>query len=67
MVEQELLDVTMNGYPLGSNFCRKDLQSGDVCIFVRTDQHFSKIDIPVHCKEQDFEFCAIQLVAKHLP
>jgi hypothetical protein len=33
-------------------------------IFVRTDQHFSKTDIPIHCKEQDFEICAIQLVTK---
>jgi hypothetical protein len=35
-----------------------------VCIFVRTDQHFSKIYISHHCKEQDFEICAIQLITK---
>jgi hypothetical protein len=35
-----------------------------VCIFVRADQQFSKIDISHHCKEQDFEICAVQLVAK---
>jgi hypothetical protein len=35
-----------------------------VCIYVRTDQHFSKIDI-YHCyKAQDFEISAIQLVTK---
>jgi hypothetical protein len=35
-----------------------------VCIFVRADQHFSKSDISHHCKEQDFEICAVQLVTK---
>jgi exonuclease III len=64
MVEQELLQLTINGYLLGSSFYRKGLQRGGVCMFVRTDQHFSKIDISHRCKEQDFEICAIQLLIK---
>jgi hypothetical protein len=64
MVEQELLHLTMNGYLLGPSLCQKDLQMGGVRIFVRTDQHFHKTDISHHCKEHDFEICAIQLVAK---
>jgi hypothetical protein len=32
--------------------------------FVKTNQHFSKTDISHHCKEQDFEISAIQLVTK---
>jgi hypothetical protein len=35
-----------------------------VCIFVRTDQHFSKIDISHHCKEQNFEIYAVQLATE---
>jgi hypothetical protein len=35
-----------------------------MCIFVRTHQHFSKIYVSHHSKEQDFEICAIQLVTK---
>jgi exonuclease III len=35
-----------------------------VCIFVRKDQHFNKIDISHHHKEQDLEICAILLVTK---
>jgi exonuclease III len=35
-----------------------------VCTFVKTHQHFSKIDIFHNCNEQDFESCAIQLVTK---
>jgi hypothetical protein len=64
IVEQKLLHLTMIGYLLGSSFCQKGLQSGGMHIFVRTDQHFSKIDISHHCKEQDFEICAVLLVTK---
>jgi hypothetical protein len=35
-----------------------------VCSFVKKDQHFNKIDISHHCKELDWEICAIQLVTK---
>jgi hypothetical protein len=62
MVEQGLLHFTMDGYLLGSSFCQKCLQIREVCTFVKTNQHFSKIDISHHCKEQDFEVSAIQSV-----
>jgi hypothetical protein len=64
MIEQELLHLTIDDYLLGSSFCQKGLQRGGVCIFVKTNQHFSKIDSSHHCKEQDFEICAVQLVTK---
>jgi hypothetical protein len=35
-----------------------------VCIFVREDQIYNKIDISCHCKEQVLEICAIQLETK---
>jgi hypothetical protein len=35
-----------------------------VYIFVKTDQHFSQIDISQCCKEQNFKISAIQLVSK---
>jgi DNA-binding transcriptional MocR family regulator len=52
------------GYQLGSSFCQERLQRGGVYIFVKKDQHFNKIDIFHHCKEQDLEICAIQLGTK---
>jgi exonuclease III len=58
--------VTLAGYLSGSSFCRLKLQTGGVCIFVRKDQCFSKIDISHHCKEQDLEICAIQLETKNM-
>jgi hypothetical protein len=64
MVEQDLLHLSINGYQLGSSFCRKGLQRRGVCIFVKKDQHFNKIDISHHSKEQGLEICAILLVTK---
>jgi exonuclease III len=62
MVEQNLPHLSINGYQLGSSFCR--MQMGGVCTFVKKEQHVNKIDISHHCKEQDLEICAIQLVTK---
>jgi hypothetical protein len=45
MEEQDLLHVTLPGYLLGSSFCRTNLQREGVCIFVRKDLCFNKIDI----------------------
>jgi hypothetical protein len=63
-VKQDLLHLTLDGYLLGSRFCRQNLQRGGVCIFVKKDQYFNKTDISHHCKEQDLEICAIQLKTK---
>jgi hypothetical protein len=64
MIEQDLLHLTLDGYLLGSSFCRQNLQRGGVCIFVKKDQCLNKIYISHHCKEQDLEICAIQLETK---
>jgi hypothetical protein len=50
MVEEELLQLTMNSYLLRFSFCWKDVQGGGVCTFVGTEQHLSKIVISHHCK-----------------
>jgi hypothetical protein len=64
MEEQDLLQLTLPGYILGSSFSRQNLQKGDVCIFVRKDLYFSKIDISHNCKEKDLEICAVELETK---
>jgi hypothetical protein len=64
MVEQDLLHLTLDGYLLGSSFCKQNLQRGSVCLFVEKDQCFNKIDISHHCKEQDLEICTVQLETK---
>jgi hypothetical protein len=37
-VEQDLLQLTLHGYPPVSSFCRRNLMRGGVCIFVKKDQ-----------------------------
>jgi hypothetical protein len=60
MEEQDLLNLTVMGYSLGSSYCRWNLQKGGVCIFVREDQSFNKTDTSLHCAEQTSEVCAIE-------
>jgi hypothetical protein len=67
VVEEKLLAFRNEWLPVGLQLLPKEsLQRGRVCIFVRTDQHFCKIDCSLRRKEQDFQICAIQLVIKHL-
>jgi hypothetical protein len=35
-----------------------------VCIFVREDESFNKIDAWLHCAEQTLEVCAVELETK---
>jgi len=64
MEEQDLLHFTLPGYILGSSFCHQNLQQGGVCIFVRRDPYFSKINILCNCEEKYLEICAVELGTK---
>jgi hypothetical protein len=55
MVEQDLVLLMLDGYFLGSSLYRQNLQRG-VCIFVKKDKYFNKIDISQHCTEQSVLF-----------
>jgi hypothetical protein len=52
--EQDLLNLTRH----------RNLQKGGVCIFVREDQRFNKIDTPLHCAEKTLEVHAIESETK---
>jgi len=60
----DFLHVTIPGYILGSSFCRLNLQKVGVCIFVRKDLCWGKINISHNCKEKDLEICAAELETK---
>jgi len=62
--EPDILNVFVTHNSQGSTYCRRNLQKGGVCIFVRKDQSFNKIDNPIHCAEQTLEACAIELETK---
>jgi hypothetical protein len=61
MVGQGVLHVILDGYILGSSFCRQSVQRGGVCNCIKKDKRFNKIGTLRHCKEQDLEICAFQL------
>jgi len=56
MAFQDLLNLTLPGYTMGSSFCC-------VCFFCK-DIHFSKINISNNCKEKDLEILVIELETK---
>jgi hypothetical protein len=58
-LEYDLLYLTLDGYSLCSSFYRKNLQREGVCIFVKKDICFNKIDTSYHCKEQDLEIFGV--------
>jgi exonuclease III len=62
--EQDLLNLTLQGDSLGSSYCCQNLQTQEVCIFVREDQSFNKIDNLLHCAEQTLEVCTAELETK---
>jgi len=64
MEEQDLLNFTLMGYSLCSSYCNQNLQKGGVCISVKEDQSFNKIDTSLHCAEQTLEVCAAELQTK---
>jgi hypothetical protein len=65
MVEQDLLHLTLDGYLLGSSFCRQNLQSGGVCIFVKKDQS-TKLIFHNTVKNRIWKFVQFSQKQEHL-
>jgi predicted lipase len=66
MVEQVLLHLTLDGYLLVSSFCRQNLQREGVCIFIKKDQCFNKIDISHHCKNRIWKYVQFNWKLKYV-
>jgi exonuclease III len=59
--DYEINTISLNQYILASQYSRKNFRQGGVCIFIRKNIQFSKINNMVNCKEKDLELCAIPL------
>jgi hypothetical protein len=49
----ELDQISMDGYRLPTSYYRKSREKGEVCIFVRKNFNFLKIDLSRFCKDHD--------------
>jgi hypothetical protein len=55
----EINNVHLGHYTLGTHYCRKLYKQGGVAIFVSKHLEFQKIDLNQHVKEKDLEVCAL--------
>jgi len=57
----ELVNTHIPKNKLGTNYCRKNLKQGGICIYVRESLKFTNTDLLIYSKVQDIEIAAIQL------
>jgi hypothetical protein len=57
----EINTISLNQYILAGQYSGKNFRHEGVCVFIRKNAQFSKINNMVKCKEKDLELCAIQL------
>jgi hypothetical protein len=56
----ELQQTFLDSYKSGVSYCRTLYKKGGVCIFVQESVKYVSIDLEGHCKDKDFEICAIK-------
>ena len=59
--DYEIINTYIEGYNLGTKYCRKNRKQGGVAIFVHETLAYSTIEFPKNSNEQEFEVCAIKL------
>lgn len=59
--EYEISSILLEQYVLANKYCRKNFKQGGVCIYVRENIQFKKINNIVNCKEKDLEMCGINV------
>jgi hypothetical protein len=57
----ELKHINLEGYKLGSAYCRKSLLKDGDGIFAHKKHNYSNVDLSKYCKEHDIEACALKL------
>jgi hypothetical protein len=56
----ELQQTFLDSYKLEVSYCRTLYGKEGVCIFVQEGLRYVCIDLERHCKDKDFEICAIK-------
>ena len=55
------MNTYIEGYILGTKYCRKNWKHGGVTKFVNEMLTFSNIDLAQFCNDHDLEVCAVKL------
>jgi len=55
------MNTYIEGYILGTKYCRMNQKHGGVTIFVHETLTYSNIDLAKFCNDHDFEVCAVKL------
>ena len=59
--DYEIGNVCIAKYKLGAKYCRLNLKSGGVCIYILYSLTYDNIDLTKYSKDQDLEICVIKL------
>jgi hypothetical protein len=57
----ELQQTFFDNYKLVVNYCITLYERGGVCIFVQESLRYVRIYLEKHCKDKDFEVCAVKI------
>jgi len=58
---EEINNINLDLYKLGTSFCRKKYKYGGACIYVSKFLQFGTINLEKYHKEKDLEICALKL------
>jgi len=62
--QTEINNLSLKGYKLASEFCRKKIRGGGACILINKALFYSTIDLNQYCHEKMLEMCTIKLHLK---
>jgi exonuclease III len=58
---EEIININLDQYKLGTFFCRQEHKGGGVCIYISQSLQCSIINLEKYHKEKDLEICALKL------
>jgi len=61
MKTEEIANVNLEQYTLGTAFCRQTYKQGGVCIYISKNISFNAINLDQYIKEKDLEICALKI------
>jgi len=50
-----------DNYKLGASYCKTLYEKGGICIIVQESLRYVRTDLEKHCKDKDYEVCAIKI------